>query len=687
MDRPDTSLIPMVRRLAELLTSDDGALLMAQMQKLALASWAGHASVSDGQAAARSPAQADRQHVGIWQRGTDNVPWARDPARKGEWRYWADLDEIPVKDARKRVLFVGESVARGYLFDPWLTPAMVLDRMLNEVLDGDHFEIVDLARTDMTFRELVPLILETPALEPDALVIFAGNNWENVNLTPQDHQLLADALRLGGYPACQRAFTQRILLPACRAVLDLIAATGQTLGIPVIVIVPEVNLREWRHDPAGLAPTLVDGANKEWLHLWRQAQRDFTAQRFESAAKHARKMIQLDGGTSAPSQALLGECMLRLERRAEARAAFESARDAVCGLFLRHAPLCPSAVQDVQRAKAQEHGFALVDLPEIFAKHLNAELPDRRLFLDYCHLNRAGIRLAMAATAARLSNNDTPLERFLKIDDGMKPECLTLGHFLAAIHNAHYGQTQDVVLYHCRQAIQASPEVATTMKSYLDFQTRRAPNWMYQSYEAIKNHSTVDRYLSPQDAGTVDKFADFALNDCIKQALLEAGMDVAAWYDEHLRRTHGAGPTNLLASGQVAATFWERSGNSSGLQRAYYQALMPVSRFFLVCPEPTDITLELTFRIRGSNPEPEHLVIRINEDEPCRLPAQTRWATHRIAVSKRQLHLGVNQIDLEWPSTTPPWKKDLEHAASRLERNNSPEVLPVLGEVFTFTAK
>src|SRR5439155_24505582 len=196
--------------------------------------------------------------------------------------------------------------------------------------------------------ELVPLLLETPALEPDALVLFAGNNWENVNLSPPEFQLLATALRRGGFPECRRSFIDGMLLPAGRAVLDLLASTAKTLGIPSVVIVPEVNLREWRNQAAVMVPTLTGGANRAWLTLWAQAQAAFAAQRYEPAAALLGQMIDLDGGTGGPPRALLGECLLRLGRVSEARAAFVAARDAVCGIFARHAPLCPSAVQDLQ---------------------------------------------------------------------------------------------------------------------------------------------------------------------------------------------------------------------------------------------------------------------------------------------------------------------------------------------------
>ena len=186
----DDGLQPLTRRLAELLASDTGTLILAQLQKLTLA-------------ANRNPVSRHTQdllRVGIW----DAVPveggsveFARSDDLATDWRYWADVERIPAKTGR-RVVLVGESVARGYLFDPAITFARMLEAMLG-------VEVVDLARTDLTAIELPALFEALPAFEPDAVVLFAGNNWHSVVFELEELQLLADAVRDGGFARCRAA--------------------------------------------------------------------------------------------------------------------------------------------------------------------------------------------------------------------------------------------------------------------------------------------------------------------------------------------------------------------------------------------------------------------------------------------------------------------------------------------------
>ena len=83
-------------------------------------------------------------------------------------------------------------------------------------------------------------------------------------------------------------------------------------------------------------------------------------------------------------------------------------------------------------------------------------LPDRRLFLDYCHLTGEGWRrpppgLPMPSTSIVSTDSASPPQP--------DPHAAACAHLLAAIHNAHYGQPADVVAYHATRARRLDPNV------------------------------------------------------------------------------------------------------------------------------------------------------------------------------------------------------------------------------------
>ncbi|MFG2121004.1 hypothetical protein [Streptomyces sp. NPDC048710] len=67
---------------------------------------------------------------------------------------------VPAKADARRVVLVGESAARGFLLDPGLTPADVLQ---GELADGaEPVQCVDLARTGAGIADLAGLVESLP---------------------------------------------------------------------------------------------------------------------------------------------------------------------------------------------------------------------------------------------------------------------------------------------------------------------------------------------------------------------------------------------------------------------------------------------------------------------------------------------------------------------------------------------
>src|SRR5690606_15276345 len=138
----------------------------------------------------------------------------------------------------------------------------------------------------------------------------------------------------------------------------------------------------------------------------------------------------------------------------------------------------------------------LVDQAALFREG-DAGAPGRRYFLDYCHLTFDGLRataLAVAETlGAALELPDRPGTDGVPVRAAA--DRLALAHFLAAVHNAHYGQPEDVLRHHLTRALDADASVADRIEDYLDYQTRIAPNWMCSSYERSTQDPAFRRYM------------------------------------------------------------------------------------------------------------------------------------------------------------------------------------------------
>ena len=153
---------------------------------------------------------ADTSQVGIWKRksGDKEAPRVRLPDRRDEWFYWADKERIEPKRCKWRVALLGESVARGYLYDPHFNPASALEEMLKSQLAAGKIDIVDLAKSNQTLQELKVIVGQCLALRPDIIVIFAGNNWRPY-LTDSDIHYVDSVLRKEGVPGMKSILHER----------------------------------------------------------------------------------------------------------------------------------------------------------------------------------------------------------------------------------------------------------------------------------------------------------------------------------------------------------------------------------------------------------------------------------------------------------------------------------------------
>ena len=378
--------------------------------------------------------------IGIWVRDKNDTAAAykRLETRRSEWRLWADNEEIPARSSGRRIVFLGESAARGYFYDPVFAPAAVLQKLLRSLPETRDIDVVDLARSNIDPAGIVRLADQSTRLKPDLFVLFAGNNWcSSPSYDSSTRARLIEGLVNHGY----RGFIDCIetwRAQRTERALDILAKTAAKAGAHLIVVVPETNLFDWREELALLVPILQGDRNARWFDLAGQAQAALGGGQFSEAARLASDLIKLDEATSPVGLSILARCRLHDGEVEEARRLFEDGARRMPRLAFEIVPRLLTNNSERVPAFRRETWFPIVDLPQLMRERLDGQLPDRRMFLDYCHLTSAGIRLlteAVAATALRLFGVTATVDLRSALERlGPPPDIDADAHFMAAVH-------------------------------------------------------------------------------------------------------------------------------------------------------------------------------------------------------------------------------------------------------------
>lgn len=693
MDRPLESLKSFSNRLAQTVASADVSELIRMLRLAGLLGSSAAGPERNGLAHSAKVSNPDR--VGIWQRdrASGDAHFVRSMDAVGEWFYWANVGRIEAKNSKPRIVLVGESVARGYLYDPEFTPALALQATLESVLGENAVEVIDLARTNLGF-EVQDLAISALALEPDAVIVFSGNNWRCPACPETVKAPLGVALRQNGTAGLKSVGTEWLAQRA-RILAEGVAAQYQARGIPLIWIVPEFNLGDWRIPPT-IAPHLPGNGNQEWMSLLDRARAALAAGQVQSAMNLAQEAVELDSGTCVTGWQLLAECSLRQKDFRAARHYLEAARDAVHWYSpWSISPGITSLVQQILRETAATFGNDIVDLPRLFSDHLGGQLPGRRLFLDYCHLTSEGIRITMAAAAAcvlrALKSVDASWRDLAFPHVAPTAEIEGEAAFLAAIHNAHWWQSPELVRHYCMKAIQLAPHLSEIMSAFLEMQTRRAPMLMCRTAETIaQSRSSLARhYLLHYNHQHLDR----VLLDGVVAALSTSGINAQQTLDQMRREEHSVAhsPLNLLDSYYYSASLAPEEvlgavhlRDAGVTQSRNYKAYWRESRFLFVaeagCPVRFTITCRLPQLAEGD------IFIEINGVCKAELRGRSEWTAWDIVAPGTDIVDGLNYVTVHWPMPEFPGSRALETIVADVSDQLSPEFFCPFGEIESFVA-
>jgi hypothetical protein len=638
--------------------------------------------------------------VGIWERKEENGRscFVRRLETMNDWHLWANLGRIEAKGVKRRVVLIGESVARGYLYDPEFTPAQVLERMLEPQFGPGELEVLDLARTNLGY-EVRELALAALALEPDLMLIFAGNNWGIAEPEQGEIAEIEAALTQEGMVGAKR-ITEALIERKGRRVVREVAQAYAAAGVPLVWLIPEYNLGDWR-DPITNAQHLGAGENRKWLLLLEAAERALREGDYAAAEALAQQMVALDQGVCVAGLYILAECRRRAGDREMERQYLEQARDAASWDSSRTIMPRPySVTQNLLRDEPGKYNSDFIDVRDLFREYLHGEIPNRRMFLDYCHLTTEGIQVAMAAAASfvlrKLKGVEVPWSMLLNDDIVPTPETEAEASFLAAIHNAHWWQSYDLVHHYCARALSLSPHVSDLMLNYIELQTCHwAPMRMSEPEDRIFKLGSplIHRYLLRTNMKKLDK----VLLDAVADSLMEAGFDGRELLDRLRREGHSValGNVNLLDYYYVSAAnqpmedawlIWMMRKGYMCHEGEYYQAYWPESRFLFVGEANRAVQLCLTCRLPDPGAQPAPVSIRLNGEPQLEIVIDHEWSTWEIDLPGDVVHAGLNEVTVRWPMPEFDSRAGLERVIHNLCERKFLEFYPVFGDIHSFTA-
>ncbi|MGF7191440.1 hypothetical protein JOE11_004503 [Robbsia andropogonis] len=679
---------PTLIRLAKLIKDNSNATEIIDLVKSLVL--AGTAS------ATRRPAtveDATPDAIGCWQRVPNNpqrFERVKDP--HGVWRTWADVDRIEPDPSARRVIFVGESAGRGFLYDPYLTPAGLLQKHF-DTATNTPVQVVDLARTNMSFTESVAVSRKAAALfQPDALVLFVGNNWLSAGDIFQyvDLVALSSALRIDGFAAFVAQLESALDTLASRLVATL-SEIRTSSGTKVVLIIPEFNLRDWKPGFEN-APPFLSGENlAAWEARRIQAEAALDAEDHNRVVALADEMIALDNGFAPHSLWLKGQGVLHASGAAKARIWLEKARDMAAILPVPQAPGVHSRAITAMRRLAYDVGIGIVDLPQCFAEADGSSLPDRKYFLDYCHLTEKGID-TLAHHAARAvadawhdgKSTSTPTATWKPVH-ALSARARASAMFLAAIHNANWGQSGNIVRHWVDLAIDTAPDDARRwFQCFLKFETSLQPRWTHSAFDEL-DIAQIERYmgfkLNPH-------LADHELKRAMVDALRRHGdtdaLDTwhALLFDVYLQ----PGSAQNLLQPQHAARH-HAALRPFHENPAYLQSVSATTEFFFVADGGRDGVLRSVVRTPRGLAGPGRCTVNVNGSETATIDVASTWTRGNTTIPAHALKPGVNRLSLHWPAPSRVDDTLIDRAARNLSLQRGPEVFHVYGQVHQLTLR
>jgi len=331
-----------------------------------------------------------------------------------------------------RIFCLGGSAAYGYPFGAPVAFSRWVAEGCRRLWPDRRFEVINAAGMSYGSYRIRALIAEILDYDPDLIVIYSGHN----EFIEKDFYIQSRASRLVGLRGWLSRFhlynlLKRVLLPAAgrgaaqtfdefglhvtrrenlgwtveerQIVLAKYAqninAIAQRLAdehVPLLLLVPAPNLADWRPEHSLVAPGLSETAMAAWSAAYARGMQLQREDSLAAAVDCYERALAVDA-RYAELHYRLGQCLERLGRHAEARAAYEDALDR------DEVPIRIQTRQRVDLRAIAAHGQPLfADAWQALSALAPHGLLGSELFWDYCHPNVRGHQQVAALACSAL---------------------------------------------------------------------------------------------------------------------------------------------------------------------------------------------------------------------------------------------------------------------------------------------
>jgi len=329
-------------------------------------------------------------------------------------------------------------------------------------------------------------------------------------------------------------------------------------------------------------------------------------------------------------------------------------------------------------------------------------VPDRRLFLDYCHLTLDGMRHAMAAVTEAVLEITGPPSRRMPPRDAIRAsfepqlpaEMDAQVKFMSMLYGAHYGCDHDpysgeavgaksrVSEHWLSQARHASGDIDQLLLTYA--RLRNAPFHSFGlSAEQQRMHLSLTE-LEGQTSQSEGLDAD-VVNLILAQLRDAQGTAcdavIETLIEHHAVERAPADLCNAAHHWSLAERQYDGGGYSSSAC-ALMLARWPCSHYCFVSAATHPLHLLVTARLplialerRGP------VALLVNGEEIGEMDLETSWTHGKFEIPSALLRRGHNKLTLEWPPLPAEGDEALEQIIERLEMGVPVDVHPVFGEV------